>query len=182
MRIAPLIFLIILLTGCSDFDKKKQLEKIDELNAELELVEADKSDSLIEDLEEIKERVDEMTSAINDGPDTLTLDQAKLIDQFKIVKNSIAPYDQLMGYIDTNIVLSRTGLDNLKKDIEGAQGKRQDYDSYLEHESAKVDSIKTRLEELIKIKSSILESYEICYPAIISELEPIDDSGIDIVE
>jgi hypothetical protein len=65
-------------------------------------------------------------------------------------------------------------IENLKKDIENANGARTKYDEYIEFERQKVDSLQAYLDSLILLKSTLLDGYENYFSTLNDELSVVN--------
>ena len=146
------------------------MKRLNELTLSVDSIEVAMSSSLLENLEEIELANSQLTNEITKIEDTISLELALLFDQFKSVKSQMPVYQELVNYIDTNVVHTRESLANLIADIEGANGDRKNYDTHIEFEATKVDALRSSLEELIIVKSSINEGYNTFYNDLNDEL------------
>ena len=163
--ILPLFFF-----SCSDLSKKDQLNKLDKLVASLDSLDEMNVSNVIVNLEEIKDANDQLTNEISEIEDTIHIELALLIEQFKTIRGQLSIYQELTHYLDTNIRLAKLEIQHLKADIEEANGEREHYDDYIKHEQLKVDTLRGKIDALIIVKRSIIDGFNSLYKELNDEL------------
>ena len=183
MRSQVLLLSVLFLMSCSDLSKKNQIERIDALQVSVDSIEVVSIENQIHDIEVLQNHIDEVQEILAECNDTVSLDFALLIDEYKSTSEALIEYRDLNKIIDTNVVLIQSSLNKLKEDITDANGKRNEYDNYIEHESVKLDSLRVRLSRLVFVKTSILEGDAQYYPTLINELNASSmEEGMNIDE
>lgn len=149
----------------------------------LDSINEEKNSCELENYDEINDANDKITSLLGQVDDTISINFALLVEEFKSIRDQFPVYEELYNYIDTNIVLTRTQLNNLKLDIGGAHGERENYETHIKHEKSKIDSLCARLEELIIVKTRINDGYNTVYNDLNDELTTMKSAlGTEIDE
>lgn len=176
-----IVILASLFAGCIDFQKQEQLEKIDNLSSSLDSVQQILIENKVENIDEISGLIEDINEKIQLLNDTISIDLAVLIDHFKITANSLSPLQSVYRYVDTNSQLVKLNLNNLKTDIEHANGNRAKYDEYIEFEQQKIDSLLLYIDSLILLKTALLDGVENYFSKLNTELDTqVQEVGMNL--
>lgn len=142
-----LCLLCIILTACSDLKRPHQLERLVELEAQLETAQeklSEISDSLLFSVYVFAEDVKIKMEVY--APDTLELEKALRLDRyFKAGQSSLFVLDERHKLLNMLPVYAED-LRKLKQDIEMGSGERHRYEEFLSFEEKKIEEFMKRVE------------------------------------
>jgi hypothetical protein len=155
------LILTLVLVSCHDLNKQKQLKKIDVLMADLDYIDsnlklkhADSIPLIVSNITHVELRIKN-----NYTTDTIDLELAKKMDEYKRARKQLKPMGKILSKIIEGSKEERITLSNLKTDIENGSGDRSKYDEYIEFERAKVIQLKELHKELTSTQERCFEAY-----------------------
>jgi Zn-dependent M28 family amino/carboxypeptidase len=163
MKYAAYISLLffIALSSCSDLKRTKQIATIESYQNSLDSIEVVLESNKIDTLELMASSSQRLMREIskNYRSDTVSLDFAKKMDEYKFLVNSIPSVinvqNQLINYFD-NIHIS---LRDLKEDIEHASGKKAKYPTYISFEKKKLINVREMAKDYMQKRNNLINNY-----------------------
>ena len=154
--------------SCSDFDREqlihqveKQQKMLNQLNTQLEV-------NTIKDVATLKNNTmqTELRIKQNLHLDTINMDLARQLEEFKLMRKSINPL--MKQYLKAkNGVKEEAGvLKNLKRDIDEGRGERQRYNEYIRFEKQKVKQLSALTTDFLNARAKFISDYNRLYPPI----------------
>ena len=158
---ALLLLFTLIVSSCTEFDKNRRLNNIDELiNTCIEKAESLKDiDSLR--INQISSNFSVLANDLNQIEDTFSLQIAESIDDYKLGVTRLHGVNGKRSWIKSNLNQLQLSLASLKKDISGSKGQRQNYDKFIAKEKAKLLEIESLLEEIKKDYNFAIEQEEL---------------------
>ena len=166
MKYLPFVLILLMALGsCADLEKENQLSRIDDLNARLDSIDGLYSESLIDTLAKFKHNTWAVENRIKQHYRADTIDMAfgRKMDAFKIMRKNVGPMSKSEVTLRTGMKEERQKLSELYEDIDSGNGQRDKYDEYIDFEENKVEQLESVLEEFIRLRTSILETYDSLY-------------------
>lgn len=155
-----LFVLLFLFISCNR-SKEKQLNKVNQLLSTCDSLEniykLEKNDSIpyfIQGVMDVELRIKK-----NFTSDTVSLDFAKKINRFKMIRKKLKPILKQNMKFSTAFYELKQSILTLKKDIENNAGDKNRYEEYLLFEEKKVNSIKLVLLDNLKIQKEQIKNY-----------------------
>ncbi len=158
------LFILVFGLSCSciDLDKKEQLHTLKVLDTKIDRVqlafEELKKDTIEEIIYSMKEVNYQIKYSIED--DTISLQQASKLEAYKNVYHqllSIEGYNEKILFGSQNI---KNNIEHLQTDIEQGNGERNNYDSFIDLETKKVEDLELLLLKLKKLQNKSLTTYK----------------------
>lgn len=165
------IVLIVLATGCADLKKEEQIERIDEMQKQIDdwfevmysgyerpelFFMIQTADSLVVELKNLEE-------------DTISLEEAKTINEFKHLSKSASVLMNLQDQLESQLSIAHRRLKQLKKDINKGSGQRHKYDEYLNEEKKNLLSFKNLVDQC----GAIQEDLETNWNSYVNSIEEL---------
>ncbi|MBI2260002.1 MAG: hypothetical protein HYU67_14015 [Flavobacteriia bacterium] len=155
-----LFVLLFLFISCNR-SKEKQLNKVNQLLSTCDSLEniykLEKNDSIPYFIQGVMDV--ELKIKKNFTSDTVSLDFAKKINRFKMIRKKLKPILKQNMKFSTAFYELKQSILTLKKDIENNAGDKNRYEEYLLFEEKKVNSIKLVLLDNLKIQKEQIKNY-----------------------
>lgn len=161
-QLVVLFLVFVSLTACSDLKKQAHLERIDELTNSVDSIQVVLMSNQIDSLQQMQELADSVILRISNNyqSDTVSLEFGKKMDAYKQMVLSLPLVIDDQSSLNANIENIRSSLINLKEDITNANGKRDKYPEYISFEAKKVDSIRVKAKEYMKMRDQLIAHFK----------------------
>lgn len=164
-RYSFIIAALFLLSACADVERNKQLSALDELHDQLESIGQQVADHRCDTLNTWLEHVHAVQDDIRENyhTDTLSLDFARKLDEFKQMTFDLEQYQRLQLQLDSLLDPQRNALEQLQTDISNGSGKTVKYREYVEFERKRIQVLQTLGDSLVANKIRSFKAYNGVY-------------------
>lgn len=145
MKRVAVFFILIVLSGCSDLEKPKQLERADAILSKLNTLDAKLAEFQLNDAEELIAGHETLMSQLKElEQDTISVEEAEKMNEFVRLQETIPIALELETQIRTSIDGMRKNVEKLRKDISNGDGRRDQYNLFLAKEKEKLVKIERK--------------------------------------
>ena len=153
--------MLFLFQSCTDWKKPRQIEKIENLQHDLDQLEQYNSDfnklsELIKVIEEVELRLIQ-----NSSGDTLALEFAKILDEYGTIRPGLILLQEKQPLIDSLFIIRENGIATLRNDINNGLGMRSNYDDNISFEEESMSNFSIFIMKCDSLMKNSIEKYEI---------------------
>lgn len=156
---------LLLLISCSDLKRTNQISTIEACQNSLDSIEVVLESNKIDTLELMESASFALIRKIgqNYGTDTVTLEFAQKMDEYKLLVSSIPSVINVQRTLINYLDEIHISLRELKEDIEHASGKKAKYPDYIAFEKKKVQKVRTMAKEYMEKRNRLILNYELVH-------------------
>ena len=169
MRLISLFLAIGCFTACTDVHRTERLDKLDELSVKLEEEASKPFDELALSIDSALEQSNKLFESFmsNYSEDTIALNLALQIDEFKKLTNELSVEKEELKFIQMEVSSRIGNVESLRKDIKNDAGNRSKYDDNIMFEINQVTALFDRALETRTLIQNGLEIFKEMYPELL---------------
>lgn len=161
MRIGLILLFLVALNSCADLEQSEYLQEIEGIEKEMDQKSAEVNElSALVDSNLIQKGDSIVLELKQFETDTISLEDAKLMNSFQRLQESIPVALKLKKQIEDAVSVQKSDLKKLKNDIEKGAGRRGKYGEYVATEKKKSEELSQHFERLTVLLKDINESIE----------------------
>lgn len=186
MKIISVSFFVVLLfASCTDFERKEQLEKVDQLTSQVDSLLVALNEHRVDTLVHLRTAVTTLELRIRNNytADTINISLGEKMEKFRQLKKFFMAEHEAEGEeegeegeglnhltlgsayvaVKRGVIAEKITLKKLRSDITNGFGKRNEYNEYLNFEKGKVNQLCVLLEDYKNHKDKILSEFKDIY-------------------
>lgn len=156
------------LFSCADFNRDQLLHQVAKEQKKLSQLNAQLAANVISDVATLKNNTmqTELRIKQNLHLDTINLELAKQLEEFKLMRKSLKPLMKQYLKARKGIDEEKKVLNNLKRDVQDGRGERQRYAEYIRFEKQKVQQLQELTNDYLRSRAQFYQDYHRLFPPV----------------